>query len=76
MTGMEKVYTVGSIAIGIGTYFVIKALDFSDVVGIIGGLIAFAIPVFVIGVPRGARILGGIFGMFTGSFGDLFKQKS
>ena len=72
MTILEKVYVTGSVALGVGMFVWSKAIGYADSVGIIAGFVVFVIPVFMIGVARGTRVLAGIIGLITALLRVLF----
>lgn len=65
MTAHETAYSAGSLALGVGAFALIRAMGFGDWASLVAGIVVFSIPVFVVGVSRGAMIQAGVLGAVT-----------
>lgn len=60
MTAHETAYSAGSLALGIGAFALVRAMGFGDWASLVAGIVVFSIPVFVVGVSRGAMVQAGV----------------
>jgi hypothetical protein len=60
MTSLEKLYLIGSVGLAGATYVGLRRAEFGEAASLSVAAIGFAVPVVLVGVPQGTRILAGL----------------